>query len=384
MQGMKVVFIVQRHAKEIMKNRRAGRSGAALLAFAVLMSATTTPTAIAQDPRAPVVVALAQQQPLRQELQLTGTVTAQRSANLSVATSGLVQSIAVDAGDRVAAGDLLLELDAELARYQWQSAEAAQLQARSALQDAQRRLEEARTLSPQRSIAETVVRDLAAEVLEDEAALQSAAALASYQRGVLERHRLRAPFDGVISMRQTELGEWVTPGAAVLGLVATDKLRIDAQVPEDYLNLVNDNTRFSVSLADDRERRYPARLAALVPVTDPAARTFLLRVVPVDAVAAMRPGMSARVNLDVDEQRNGVVVPRDALLRLADGRVVVWVVVDSQGTLVASERVVTTGLRFNGLVEITDGLEAGSRVVVRGNESLREGQPLQVRELGQR
>ena len=178
-------------------------------------------------------------------LKLSGTVTAERAAQLSVATSGLITDLVVDAGDRVVAGDLLLELDAELARFQWQSAEAEVSRAAQGLADARRRLAEARRLAPQQSIAETAVRDLESEVLEDEAQLQRAQALAGYQEGILDRHRLTAPFAGVISARYSDIGEWVTPGDTVLDLVSTENLRLDFQVSEDYLGNVDENAEAS-------------------------------------------------------------------------------------------------------------------------------------------
>ncbi len=334
-----------------------------------------------QDRRAPVLVTPVREQAIQQLLQLTGTVTAARSARLSVATSGLVTGLSVDAGDRVAAGDLLLELDAELARYQWQSAQAAEEQARRALQDARRRYEEASSLAPQRSIAETVVRDLRAEVAEDEAALQAAVAQAGYQRGIFERHRLRAPFAGVISERFTELGEWVTPGDAVLELVAIDNLRIDFQVPEDYLGSVDRSADVEFTLGGEREQRHAGRIVAVVPVTDPTARTFLLRVVASNSVESMRPGMSARAQVRLDTSRRGLVVSRDAVLRYPDGRVAVWVAEPGDGGPVAAERLIRTGLSFDGLVEVREGLAPDDQVVVRGNESLRSGQPLRVERL---
>lgn len=354
------------------------------MAFAALVLVLPTLSSAQDVRRVPVAVTPVQERAIHRQLQLSGTVTAARSARLSVATSGLVTGLAVDAGDRVAAGDVLLELDDELADFQWRSAAAAEDQARRALEDAQRRVEEARRLAPQQSIAETVVRDLEAEVAEDEAALQAAAALAGYQRGILERHRLRAPFSGVISARHTDLGEWVTPGEAVLELVAIDRLRIDLQVPEDHLGSIATGAGVEFTLGGDRERRHAGRVAAIVPVTDPTARTFLLRVEAEQPVAAMRPGMSVRADLKLDAKRSGLVVPRDAVLRYADGRVVVWVAAPDAGGPVAAERLVRTGLGFDGLVEIVEGLAPGEQVVVRGNESLRTGQALNVDRLAER
>lgn len=359
--------------------RRRQRFTACLLALVIFAPVT----AVAQERRVPVAVTSVQEQLIQRQLQLSGTVTAERAARLSVATSGLVNNLSVDAGDRVATGDVLLELDSELANFQWQSAQAAEVQARHALDDARRRLKEARHLAPQQSIAETVVRDLAAEVSEDEAALQAAIAQAGYRQGILERHQLRAPFSGVISVRHTELGEWVTPGQAILELVAIDNLRIDLQVPEDHLGGIESGGQVNFTLGADRQKHHTGRIVAAVPVTDPTARTFLLRIVPTEVVAVMRPGMSVRTDLRLGTNRKGLVVPRDAVLRQADGRVVVWAVEQVDGGSVAAERLVRTGLSFGGLVEITEGLSVKDQVVVRGNESLRNGQALVVERLAE-
>jgi RND family efflux transporter MFP subunit len=335
-----------------------------------------------RDAGVPVRVTQAVERDVSEVVQVTGTVTSARDARLSVSVGGLVTALHVDAGSRVAAGDLLLELDPELAELQWRSAEAGAEEARNALADARRRLDEARTLAPQRSIAETVVRDLAAEVAEDEAVLQRAEAEAGYRRGILERHQLRAPFAGVISDRLTDLGEWVDPGQAVLNLVAVDELRLDFEVPEDFLAEVTPDTpvTFTLDPFPDEVRR--GTVAAVVPVTTPGTRTFLVRVQAqaLDPNQRMIPGMSARARLDLATGRRGVVVPRDAVLRFPDGRAVVWVVEAGEGGPVAAERRVNTGLAFDGLVEVSDGLEPGSTVVVEGNASLQNGQRVRVRD----
>jgi RND family efflux transporter MFP subunit len=354
-----------------------------LTALACFPIALTAVELSAQGSRqVPVAVATAAEQTVRHSLKLSGTVTAERAAQLSVATSGLVTSLAVDAGDRVTAGDLLLELDDELARYQWQSAQADVKRARQALSDAQRRLDEARRLAPQQSIAETAVRDLESEVVEDDAELQRSLAEAGFRKGVLDRHRLVAPFAGVISSRYSDVGEWVSPGEAVLDLVSTDALRLDFQVSEDYLGRVGARADVEFTLAGDPSQRFPGRILAVVPVTDPTARTFLLRVAADRPVAGMLPGMSVNAELKLDAGRTSVVVPRDSVLRYADGRTVVWVVEPDDGLYLARERLVQTGLSFDGLVEIYSGVSAGERVVIQGNEALRAGQIVTIRSGG--
>ncbi len=341
---------------------------------ALLVLALSAPAGAQSDKLAPVKLVDVSEQAIFRGVQLSGTVTAERSARLSVATGGLVTALYADAGSIVAKGDTLLTMDSELAKLQWQSADAAVSKSRHALADAKRRLQEARRLAPQQSIAETEVLNLSAEVSQDEAALQESIATAGYRKGILDRHSLTAPFAGVISRRMTDLGEWLNPGQAVLELVAIDRLRMDFRVPEDYRRAIADNTQINFSLANDNTRKLAATVVAIVPVADPTDRTFLLRAVADDDVSAMIPGNSVRANLMLATGSSGAVVPRDAVLRHSDGRSIVWVVEDSEQGLVARERLVQPGLSFDGLVEIRQGLSKGDRAVVEGNESLRNGQ----------
>jgi membrane fusion protein, multidrug efflux system len=348
-----------------------------------LLAVACTVDAIAQTGQAvPVGVIEVEARTIHRTVELSGTVTAERAAQLSVATGGLVTELLVDAGSEVERGDVLMLMDAELAELQWRSAEAAVAQARHALADAQRRLQEVRRLAPQQSIAESEVRNLSAEVLEDEAALQQLAATAGYRKGIYDRHWLRAPFAGVVSDRMTDLGEWLNPGQAVLELIATDRLRMEFRVPEDYLSMISADTPVSFSLADGSTQQHTAKVDAVVPVADPVDRTFLLRVVTASEVSGMMPGNSVRATLTLQTGQSGPVVPRDAVARHSDGRTVVWIVESGESGSVARERVVQTGLSFDGLVEILQGLAAGEYAVVQGNESLRSGQAVTLRDAG--
>ena len=327
----------------------------------------------------PVTVTVVEEQAIERLLQLTGTVTAVRSAQLSVATSGLVSSLYVDAGSRVKAGEVMLELDPELAELQLQSANAVLAQARNALADASRRLEEARSLAPKQSIAETQVRDLVSEVVSDEAALQQAQADAGYQQGVLARHSIKAPFEGVVSAKHTELGEWVNPGEAVVDLVALEDVRLDFPVAEDYLGDIEVGAPISFSLTANPNQYYKATVSTVVPVTNPGARTFLLRALAENPGQRIIPGMSVRAAMKLATGRRGLVVPRDAILRSPDGRVVVWTVSAGEEGPVVRENLVRTGLAFDSLIEVREGLVAGARIVVQGNNALQDGQRVLIR-----
>ena len=358
--------------KEKMYQRRG------LLATLCLALLVPIPAVIGQDAGAPVAVVKAQARDIVEVIQLNGSVSARRNAQLSVATAGLVTQLDLDEGAHVQAGEVLLGLDAELARQQYQAAHAVEKQAGRALDDARRRLAEAQELAPKQSIAKTVVKDLAAEVAEDEAALERARAEAGYRAGLLERHQLKAPFAGVITNRQAELGEWIVPGQAAFTLVSTDQLRLDFQAPEDYQGKLRSGQTLQFSLGGASTGPHRATISATVPASDSQSRTFLVRALAESTLAEMLPGMSARAEVRLPTGQRGVTVPRDAVLRYADGRQIVWLVETANGSTVAAERLVKTGLVFDGEVEIRSGVVEGDTVVVKGNEALRNGLTVSV------
>lgn len=343
-----------------------------ITAILAMVSAAALPSAFAASP---VEVSQSEQRAIVQIVTVSGTVTSPQSAVLSPSIGGLVEKTLVDAGDRVAAGTVVVTLDSELARLALERAIAEETEARIELDDAKRRLAEAERVGPQRGIAETEIKSLRAEVTRDEAALEAAAAAARQQKATLRRHDVRAPFDGVVAQRLAQVGEWVNPGDGLVELVATEGLRFDFRVPQTYYARLNEQTQIDLTLDAVPDEVVPGRIQSIVPVKDPGARTFLVRVVAdTQHSLLVTPGMSARGALKIDTGREAVVVPRDAVLMYPDGRKTVWVVVSEDGRAIVHERRIQAGLEFDGVVEVRSGLEAGLDVVTRGNESLRDGE----------
>lgn len=340
----------------------------------VLCAVLAGATVRAQTPP-PVVVATAELREVVHEVRVTGSVVSPRLARLSSEVAGQVETLHVELGDRVEAGAPLVTLDAELARIALQAARAATREARAALEDARRRLAEAERLSAELTIAETELRARRAEVEMDAATVEVREAGERREAALLARHTLQAPFSGVVSQRMTQAGEWLAPGAPVVELTATAPLRIDFEVPQELYPRITPRLALRVSLDALPGRELAAHVIASVPRSDPQSRTFLLLTRLDDAAVPIIPGMSARARLRLADGREGVTVARDALLRYPDGRVTVWVLERrDDGTHAVREQRVELGRAFDGLVEVRSGLEAGARVVVRGNEGLVEGQ----------
>ena len=357
--------------------RRRHRLIVAVSATTLILLSAFTPVAAAD--RSPlVVVSTAQTGTVIKQVPLTGTITSARVAKVSAEVSGQVEVVKVEVGDHVASGAALVELDREIEQLTLEALRASTRQAGAELADAKRRYQDAKHLREQNSISRNQLRLLEAEVEVDGATLKQKKAEEDRQQARVQRHTLQAPFGGVISERLTETGEWIEPGRPVVTLVAIDDLRIEFRVPQEFYPRINSQSTVGVTLDALPEREFDGTIDAVVPVSDASSRTFLIHVRVDAGDARLTPGMSVHGKLNLSTGRRGVVISRDAILRYPDGRVTVWVInPDSEPPTVYEKRVVT-GDGFNGLIQIREGIQADDVIVVRGNESLQEGQQVRI------
>lgn len=330
------------------------------------------------NPIARVTVATPEVASFGERFSLTGTLTAERAAALSPRVDGLVARVLVDAGDHVAAGQPLLQLDTTIAEQSLARAAAASAEAEAAADEASRQLREGEAMAARKFISTSQVDTLRAAEKLSLAALASARAAQAEQRALLERHSLPAPFAGVIAERMTEVGQWAARGTPVLRLVALDSVWLDVRVPQErhadfdgeIAATVFPDTLPGVSL--------PARIIARVPVSAADARTFLLRLEIDNDEARLIPGTSARAEFAIAAGESALAIARDALLRQPDGGYSLFVVESEGDRLVARLRSVRL-LRDQGeRVAIASGLSGNERVVVRGNEQLRDGDAVAI------
>jgi membrane fusion protein, multidrug efflux system len=348
-------------------------------AFGALLAAAVWPGgSVEAQSIPPVETEIVREAPVVRKLELSGTVTSPHASQISTSVEGLVSRVYFDSGAQVKKGDLLLELDAELEQAAYEQAEAQASQAAGEVEDAKRRLRIAESLAKRNYGPQNEVEARQAEVDIDTATHEGFKAEQKRRQVIVTRHQLPAPFDGVISKRMAEVGQWVTPGTAVFELVAMHDFRVDVPVPQDYYARLRQGANVQIEIDALPGEHVPAEIGALIPVSDPDARTFTLRVLPKRDDIPITPGMSARVLIDLDTGKRDVAVSRDALIRYPDGRVTVWVVKQDGDTVSVSERRVEIGLAFDGRVQVLSGLKVGDRVVVRGNESLREGQTVKL------
>lgn len=335
------------------------------------------PQAFAQPPdeATRVEAVRLKEQPLVETVPLTGSVNAERQSRVSTQVEGLVHRIAADIGDHVQQGDLLVELDPELTGIDLDRARAELKGAEAELQDRQRRLTEAQNLESG-AIAASEIRTRQAQVKIQESTRDAAHANVARLEAELERHRVRAPYSGIVSARLVDLGEWVAPGDTLVDMVAVTPLRVHFQVPQRYYPQVDPSATMNLRFDAYPDRTFNAAIHRKVPLSESGARTFLLRVTAPEEDITLIPGMSASGALRLKTGQTGIAVPRDALIRYPDGRVTVWVVTEPAVGEASSvrEQQVETGMSSSGWVEIRSGLEAEDVVITRGNEALQEGQ----------
>lgn len=327
------------------------------------------------EPARRVVVETAERAELVQQVEVRGSVTAPRTAQVSSSVAGLLSRVEVQEGDRVAAGQRIARLDGELDALALDVARAATAEAEAQLADARRRLDEARRIGADFFPAEEIrTRETVVETAR--ATLARRQAEQARQQAVLARHEIKAPFAGIVSTRHRQIGEWIAPGEALIELVDLGGLQLEFALPQALYGRVGPRSTLEVRLDADPQRVHPGRVRAVIPVNDATARTFAVRAVLDGDAPPLTPGMSARATLRLPSGRDGVTVPRDALNRHADGRVTVWVLRDDAGTLRVREQRVALGETAGDRVAVAEGLNGGEQVVVRGNEALRDGQPV--------
>ncbi|AFJ03097.1 efflux transporter, RND family, MFP subunit [Methylophaga frappieri] len=311
-----------------------------------------------------------------ERIQLSGSFSAERQAMLSPRMDGLVKSVRVDAGDAVKQGDLLIELDSVLTQLQLTQARATSQEAQAAVTEAKRLVEEAERLRGDNYISATELANRKANLAVTEAALAAAKANASRVDEERRRHQLTAPFDGVISAKMTEAGEWINRGDQVLELVSLEQVRLDINVPQERFTYLNKDSQITIYPDALPNQSLTGKVIAIVPVSNPQARSFLVRAVVDDPQVTLLPGTSATAAITLkSNQQPGLSLPRDAVLRHPDGGRSVFVV-NADNTV--SRQSVVIQQETPQSVIVSEGLAQDDRVVLRGNEVLKQGNTVSI------
>lgn len=301
-------------------------------------------------------------------LLVPGTVVSREEARVAAEVAGKLLEVA-DVGTELRVGDPVARVDDGPLALRVRE-QAAEIEAREArlefLRGEERRLER---LAQQNNAAANSLDQTRSERRVAESNLAVSRARLAQLEDELARATVRAPFDGVVVERLARAGEHVSPGTEVARLVDPSRLEVIARAPLDYLGVQSLGQTVEMRT---RERTVSGRVRVLVAVGDENTHLFETRI---DLEGAAFPvGQTVRVELPASAPRDVLAVHRDALVLRSDGAAVF--VVDDEGK--ASRRSVRTGLASGERIEVIGAVDAGDRVVVRGNERLRDGQQVTV------
>lgn len=273
-----------------------------------------------------------------------------------------------------------MTLDTRLAEIALELIRAEIVQGQIEVADARRRKDEVEDLVASGGFAKSEAESRKAALQVSEANLLQLQAREREQVEMIERHQLIAPFGGVISRKIAEEGEWVATGTPVLELVETERPRFDVQVPQEYLARVSEAERVVVELDALPGTTLKSTIEAIVPVKDVVSRTFLTRLELIDPGSLAAPGMSGTAEISFRANIGDTIqIPRDAVVRFPDGSLKVWVVTRSKEGALVKSREIKTGGSLGEFTEVLEGLQAGEQIVLKGNEGLREEQPVKLK-----
>lgn len=319
-------------------------------------------------PPAAVRVAHAEMRDMARLIESPAGVFSRNDARIASEASGRVVEVA-EAGDWVEAGEPVARLDDRMARLALEEARSrlARTSENAAYQEGElerwTQLVENGTAPTNRLREVQLARNLA--VQEDTEARRAV----DRARLDLDRTQVLAPFSGRVTERLIEVGEYANPGSQIVRLVDTDHIEARAQVPVSVAPYLREGQTIRVS---DGSAAVEAPIRALIPVGDATTRTFEVRIDLTESPWIV--GSAVRAAFPTEEPARVVAVPQDALVLRNEGSFV-WAV-SEEG--VARRVLVRPGAQDGDWVGVEGEIEAGERVVIRGAESLREGQPLNI------
>lgn len=339
-----------------------------ILFFAAGLTLLATP-ALAQTPRpAAVQVARAELKSLAPSVTATGQVRSRAGADLAAGVAGRLAWVA-EPGTRVARGAVVARIDLDELRLQQAEQVARVTRGELALRSSQREMERLRDAGDAVSKAQLNQAEDARDLAKADLSVARATLEQTLER--VSRAELRAPFAGVVSDRLRREGEEVARGDIVARVSDPDHLEIRLFLPLRHVRALTAGDSVRVALDG---RVASAKLRQIVPVGDARSESFEALIDAPSMDPPLAVGGSVRVELPLQAAQQALAVPRDAVIIRADGLSVYKVSDDHKVRRVP----VKTGVAQGEWIEVDGALTAEDAVVVRGGESLHDGDAVQI------
>ncbi|WP_422776263.1 efflux RND transporter periplasmic adaptor subunit [Pseudomonas mediterranea] len=318
-----------------------------------------------------VAVASATEQPWQSRLPTVGSLKALQGVDLSLEIAGTVQKVLFQSGQKVKAGQPLLQLDSEVENALLETAEAD-------LGLSQLDFGRGRQLVGSQAISKGEFDRLSAQLKKNQATVNQL-------KASLDKKRIVAPFSGTIGIRQVDVGDYLASGTVIATLQDLSSLYVDFYVPEQTVPRLAVAQPVNVGVSAYPGQTFVGAISAINPKVEDSTRNVLVRATLANPDGKLLPGMFANLQVILPEVAAGIVVPESAVTytlygnsmyvvtqkKAADGNVEK----DDKGqpVLIVERRFVETGERRDGLVLVTKGVQSGEQVVIAGQIKLDNG-----------
>ena len=335
-------------------------------------------------------------EPFAQTAPILGRLVAKQSGIVAARIGGPVAKILVDPGDIVAQGQILARLDTTNLELRKKQAESALIEARVRLKTvkaelalAEQEVERLKALKGSAAISQATLDDALQQqniarsrVNEAEAGISSSQVSSEIAALAHANATVRAPFDGAITEKLTEVGNYLQVGDPVFRMISNRSLELEVDIPAAHLQGLSPG--FVVRIELENGSRHEAVMRAIIPEENPRTRTRRVRFEPIlgSGAGGLANEQSVVVHVPVSSAREILTVHKDGIIRRGQGNIVYVVVRDAQGEQPDSVelRSLQTGYSTGNRVEVVSGLSEGELVVIRGNERLRPGQTIVISE----
>jgi membrane fusion protein (multidrug efflux system) len=299
-------------------------------------------------------------------LTAVGSVSAAQGVMVAPEIAGMVSEIHFESGATVKKGDLLLKLDT--------STEEAQLQAAQAQSElAKLNAERTRKLSADKTVSQS-------ELDSAEAVLKQNQANVDAIQAAIDKKNIRAPFDGKLGIRLVNLGEQLDVGKAIVSLQSLSPVFVDFSLPQEDLSQLKSSLPVRVTSDSYAGTNFDGKISAINPDLDATTRSVRVRATFANAQELLRPGMFVRVEVELPEKKNLLIIPATAMISEPYGDSVYLVLSDTNGgkNLTVQQKIIITGVMRGDFISVESGLQVGDRVATAGLFKLHNGSSVEV------
>jgi RND family efflux transporter MFP subunit len=329
---------------------------------------------------APVKVYTVERARITEKITYTGTLEALTKINITPEVGGKIARIYAEAGDRVAKGQLLAELETDSIRLQLKQAEAGVAVAEASHADALRNRERMDRLIKENAVSEQQREKIQLAYDAAAAQLEQARAGLNLAKHALDVSLMKAPFSGVVASKNAEVGDVINPmmggfgggAGGVLTLMDYSKIKLVVAISSEDIGRIRKGQEAILRVAAFPGRDFRGSVRVVNLTADPLSKKFGVEAVFDNSDAALRPGTFGDLVFEVQSHENAIVVPQQAILENS------YVFVVEGGKAV--RKTVSLGIQNTTMIEVLDGLAVGDQVVAEGNFGLEDGAAVQVLE----